>query len=902
MTKQKVNSVNILDNKFIKLALTYIFFLLAAFSMHSYFIVSGADFNENCCDSVKQVSHFYPFLQREFLDGNFFWSWSNGLGGDLLGGFSYYYSTSPFFWLTLPFAAAFDSLEGVFDARLIISALKMFLTMVFMFHFLRCLKLFRSSAIIGSLVYGGSVFFMFHSLRYDFMIDGMIYLPLLLWAFEYAIEKKKGWVLIAAVFLVATSNFYLAYINSLYLGVYVLLKYSLMENKSIKGFFSFILRFGLAYASGLLLAAFAFLPAVYSFLNVDRFYYEEAVPAFFDSWFYKNLPYRLLFMNDQPSIFMAAFPALIILLVPLGFLLRDKIFQKRFLFSLLFSLLVLIPFSYSLFNGLSAMQFRWLYLFMFTGAWMSAQIFDMMLKGHFKRHSSFLLAGILLLVTAGVYFKRELTGQVVEDRDLIMLGFMALFTLLLIALIEISGKTVKLLITSAIVLLVLLNGIYMNSFMLKDFLGDAAVLKQHQEEKLASYGTQEEIELIETIKREDDGFYRIMWDHLREQNAPLLLDYKGFSAYSSLMAGNVHRFMKQDYNVLHWNSPSLYQNLDNRLYLETALANKYFIKPKDTWFKPFGFTHQFSTENYEVYQNDYFLPIGYLVDTVVTEEKMETMNFAERDQLLLQAAVVDEGQADNLPEFAVENLTVEERMLLVEDLVMENITIDENNMLIVGDGASLTFKNPWLDQPGEVMMELKIKETSKKRFKVASSYKTFTNNGEGTVYNYPREQIVINLGNQLSNENLRFTLTPGTYEMEELLLTFNPYTSYPEMVNDAKQQSMENITYTGRSVQGTVDAETESMLFLSVPYSKGWQIKVDGVATEALEVNSAFIGVPVSAGEHRVELLYTTPYFKAGLWISVLTLIALLAGYIWIRKGTLNRRRNNRAHYEEKNL
>ena len=50
-------------------------------------------------DATAQMVGAVSFLERSILDGNLFWSWEYGLGGDLYEQFSYYYSTSPFFYL-----------------------------------------------------------------------------------------------------------------------------------------------------------------------------------------------------------------------------------------------------------------------------------------------------------------------------------------------------------------------------------------------------------------------------------------------------------------------------------------------------------------------------------------------------------------------------------------------------------------------------------------------------------------------------------------------------------------------------------------------------------------------------------------------------------------------------------
>ncbi|MBX0316843.1 YfhO family protein [Planococcus glaciei] len=863
------------NNKIGANILTYFLLLFAAISMHFYFIESGTYFNENCCDSVKQMSHFYPFLQEEFSEGNFFWSWSNGLGGDLLGGFSYYYSTSPLFWLTMLFPAM-EGLADVFEYRLYISIAKLFLAMVAMYHLMHYMKLLRVSSIVSALIYGGSVFFMFNSLRYDFMVDGMIYLPLLILAYEYMVEKKKNWVFITAVFLMASANFYLAFINSLFLCMYVLQNYFLSEERTLKGFLTHMIRFTTAYLAGLLLSFFAFLPAVYAFLNVDRFYYEAAIPALFDAEFYKELFYQLFFMSSESVDFIVTFPIVVFLLVPLGFLLKDKHNKKRFWFTGLFSLLILIPFSYSLFNGLSAMQYRWLYLFIFVVAWITAFIIDDLIKGKIKKVPIWFLPVLLVLLMGMLKIKAELIDSFVNNRDVGLLILAIALAGLLIALAKLpSGKRKDFIIVLLIIGL-LGNSVFMNTEMLRGFLNDPVVLKEQQLELLENYATAEDQKMIDEIQQKDESFYRIMWNFLREPNAPLVHHYNGFSAYNSLMAGNIHQMMKTDYNVLHWNSPSLFQNLDNRLFLETALANKYYIRPHETIFKPYGYSLIESTDSYEVYKNDYALPVGFLYEEMITEEQFEKLSYAERDQLLLQAAVVEEEQSIHLDNYDIKNLTVEKKLYDISEVKFSNATSSNDNTIEANEGARLTVENPWGFEAGEVMLELEIRETSKKPFKVTSAFKVFTNNGDGAVYNYPRDKIVINGGHQLENNEFHINLEPGRYEISELMLTFNPYESYPEMVKSRQDRSLKNIAYTGRSIKGDIETDKDSLLFMSVPFSPGWTAKVDGEKVEPLEINSAFLGIPVTKGNHEIEIIYTTPYFKMGMMISMVTLFVLV--------------------------
>lgn len=869
-------AMHMLKNNLIRTLLTYLLLIAAAVSMHFYFLEADVSFNENCCDSFRQISHFYPYLQDEFSEGNFFWSWSNGLGGDLFGGLSYYYTTSPLFWLITLLFPDMETMKEVFESRIYISIGKLFLAMVFMYHLLRSMKLLRVSSIISALIYGGSVFFMFNSLRYDFMVDGMVYLPLLIWSFEHSIDKKRPLVFIAATAVIVCANFYLAFINSLFLGLYAIHKYFLTEQRSVSSFVKYMMRFMAAYFAGMLLAAFAFLPAVYSFLNVDRFYYEAPIPLLFSMDFYKMLFYQLFFMGSSTVDFLVVFPVLVYLLLPLGFFLADKMDKQRFRFAFLFSLLVLIPFSYSLFNGLSAIQYRWLYLFIFVVAWISGFIIDSILKRKMKKQVLLAVPALLILLAAMLLMKEEVIGKIVSKGDLLVFGLAAAFAALLILWRAAKNKKAEFAISTLLVLGLLFNAVYMNTEMLQRFLGDPELLKEQQEEMLQNYATADEQEMIDNIQNRDPGFYRIMWNFLKEPNAPMFFGYKGFSAYSSLMSGNIHQFMKNDYNVLHWNSPSLFQNLDNRLYLETALANKYYIRPHNTVFKPYGYTLIDSNDSYEIYENDHFLPIGFLYEEIVSRSEFEKLSFAERDQLLLQAAVVDEESAISLPSYDTDKLSVEKKEFTFSDMSFTNASVNEDGIITAGKDASIQVANPWAYEQGEVMLELKIRETLKRSFKVTSAFKVFTDNGEGAVYNYPREKITINAGHQLDNDKFSIALSPGSYQLDNLLLTFNPYRNYPEMVESRKAKSLEDITFTGNSVSGTIEAEKESLLFMSVPFSKGWKAQVDGEEVQPIEINSAFVGIPLTPGTHQIEIKYTTPYFMLGTFISIFAAAAIL--------------------------
>jgi uncharacterized membrane protein YfhO len=278
-----MRGINVLSNnrkRILGFIYCYLFLILAAASMHAYFIYYGLYFNEVCCDSFMQISHFYPFLQHEYSQGNLFWSWSYGLGGDIFSEFLYYLSTSPFFWLTMLFDIS--SIKEIFEIRLFISIFKLSLAMIFMYHLLRYWKRTNLSSLTSSLIFGGSLYYLFYSYRYDFMVDGMVWLPLLIYSYERLVDQNKKGLFVFMIFLTVSSNFYLAFINTSYLFLYAVVKYFLSRNTY--NFIDFLKYYGKTiglYCIGVLLSAFALLPAIYAFTHVDRFFYELSIPLLY---------------------------------------------------------------------------------------------------------------------------------------------------------------------------------------------------------------------------------------------------------------------------------------------------------------------------------------------------------------------------------------------------------------------------------------------------------------------------------------------------------------------------------------------------------------------------------------------------------------------------------------------
>ena len=65
-------------------------------------------------------------------------------------------------------------------------------------------------------------------------------------------------------------------------------------------------------------------------------------------------------------------------------------------------------------------------------------------------------------------------------------------------------------------------------------------------------------------------------------------------------------------------------------------------------------------------------------------------------------------------------------------------------------------------------------------------------------------------------------------------------------------------------------------MFTSIPYDKGWTVKVDGKVVETRKIWNSLLGFAISNGEHTIELSFIPEGWIAGVGISIVSLIVFL--------------------------
>ena len=475
-----------------------------------YFFVSKLPLTLVGTDATKQMIFYKYLLAQEYRDLNFFWSWAYGLGGDLFAQFNYYYSTSFFFLLSLFFKI--ETLQDVVAMNLPFSVLRVFLAMVFVYGLLQYDKRSWAASMLGGIMYGGSMTFALNLQQFDFMVDAFVWLPLLIWAFHYYLKTKKPYFFIATFSLILISNFYFAFIATLYFILYATYKYFEQTPKSIRGFGLYAGKLALCYTAAVGIAAFSFLPAVYQFLSSDRLTKEYDIPLLFNSSFYEKVP-QLLFMSFHGT-YSIGMAVLMLFLLATGLFIKNKELLPRKVFVSCIFFFFCIPMMYSVFNGFSAMQNRWYYLIAFTGSIVASSFFDELAERK-RLWRPFMIVAIVFLIYMAFRWPHRSELENSFDFKLLLLGVVGA-----IAFVLYRRAKWRIAMTTIILISVVLSGSVQYTAYFTAVNKDLTAEDFNSFFDKVGYGHYEGLQVSNAIKREQQEFSRTIWDSPKmEQNS-----------------------------------------------------------------------------------------------------------------------------------------------------------------------------------------------------------------------------------------------------------------------------------------------------------------------------------------------------------------------------------------------
>ena len=651
-------------------------------------------------DATAQMVGAVSFLERSILDGNLFWSWEYGLGGDLYEQFSYYYSTSPFFYLMffvkLLFGAAGGSFESAQEWRLIGSIVKQVLCMSLMLALMRQEGKRRTWAVLAAATYGCSAWYIDNSFAFDFMTDAMIWLPAIVMAFNvlkcnwHAPENAKrtfSWIPLCLVMaLCLANNFYFAYISLFFCIVFALIfAYEpLAAAKSRKDALATWAK-RIAALAGIVvvalgLAAVAFFPSVLTFLGADRAQVTPTFSFFAPLEFFGIVPEALFFKGG--SYFATdsqtyAFPLFILLALLIDYRKAPSMVRRKSLLAAIMIAAWMIPLVSSAMNGFSYPSNRWCYLVVFAVAYAIPDWLDAIVAQKAAKPAAIIgIAAFVALCWLTHDLRVEAASSVVDysfadlgksDALMLLLQLAAIVLLFVAARDGLRTQTRRLMGPSiaacllAALLIAMPFGPYSLASGYRDssgaetigatgsdpsadlqelFEGDSQTCEAYA---LLSDKTDDHRAFFRSIDEETVTDGRDELGHLaRYENRSWLMGTYPVSVYNSLIGKDVSQWLKLDQHVSSTSlSASHYRGFDHRLFVENAWGVQYKFNTRANEASNL-YGYRVAETNPLIYENEYALGIDLWYDSCLPQSATDAWTYARKDAALMQTAVLDD--------------------------------------------------------------------------------------------------------------------------------------------------------------------------------------------------------------------------------------------------------------------
>lgn len=765
----------------------------------------------------------------------------------------------------------------------------------------------KQATFIGCLVYIFAGWTIYASMKHPYFSNPMIYLPLVLMGIDKVYKKEKPYLFIWATAVAAMSNFYFFYMISIFMVLYAAFRYfGIFRKRSVKDVFQWFLKFAGFYLVALMIAALIFLPVVMTLFGTERFQAQNYVPLLYDRIYYEKY-LGCLIGENMIQWGVAGYSAVAMAGVFVIFSKKKKYTGLKLGFVLL-NLFLLIPFAGHVLNGFSYVSNRWIWAYGMLIAYILVQaypeLFTLQMREKRRIFIMLLVYCVLALVSKSARTERNSMA--------VMLLVLAVFTVLSYGNIFMQGKYLCGMLVAVLVTSIILNVSYQYSYE-KNYLSEFEEKNRALEE--LQDGPDRTILSL-------DGSSSSRYDQYKTGsyvNTAMYMGTNSTSYYFSVANGNISRFFEEMYLNTPWDYH--YSSLDGRTILDRLASVKYFaVKRNGYGYIPYGYDEEAaSTKKYRIYEDADSLPLGYTYDSWISREKYEKLSVNEKQQALLQGAVV-------------ENSSLPETQLSFDDKKAD-FTLEAGKGCKIKDGKVIvTKKNAKISigYRGEPKSEVYLiaknldfsaysprEQVSDKKWNSLTEYEKNQILYEDDNWRYWKESkesaVEVSLGsvdktiriftdkyngysgrhNFLLNMGYKnysagtMTLTfsmPGEYTFDDLYLVCQPMESVEKQTEKLGKESLENVSMETNKITGDIDVSSDKFLAFSIPYSDGFRAYVDGKKVDLIKANSMYMGIELKKGKHEIVLTYCTPYIVPGLILTATGLLLFLLIAVSYRK------------------
>lgn len=697
-------------------------------------------------------------------------------------------------------------------------------------------------ATISSILFITAGPLMFHSHRHLMFVNYMPFLIMALMGVDRYFDKKKSGLLIISIFLMIMTSYYFSVGGIAAVALYGMFTYVLKNKKlKLKKTIISMLKLLVPILIGVLMAAIIIIPTFYIILNSrnDINSSINLINLFIPKIEASNLLYGTYGVGLTGIIVFA---------------LSSAYFNKKHAFKFLtiaLTLIAFIPLFLFILNGGDYVRAKALIPFLPLFVLLVSEFLETTINKRRKIYYPLLL----VILTSIIFLIAGYRNNIYYIEILAILIAIGIFY---------KNKKLKYIFVIPIIIFSLVNAFIQNK---NDNLASIDLYNKTYDETV--------LNMIKDTLKNDKEFYRFnnLNEPLHTINYVHSKNYYQTSIYSSTNNQNYNEFY---FDVLR--NPVTYRNSiiipnTTNVISETILGVKYKVTKDEP---TLGSTLIVSKNGFNLYKNETVFSLGYATSNLYSKEYFDMLPYQRKQELLLKG-IIAEKDINNEPTFKGETT-------YLNGAFDTELNI-ENNKLILNEKTKTVYT---LDEPinGTLLLQISLKSDQS----CMSGDLSITINGIKNILTC-REWIYHNNNFEFeyvisSNEpikELTFEFSKGTFEINKTEAYIIPNDDIINAKNNFDQMIVDNNKTKGDNIYGSIDVKEDGYMALTIPYDKGFTIKVDGKKVPYEKVNAGLIGFEVTKGSHEIEISYKTPYLTLGKNISLLG-VGLFLGTIFVEK------------------
>jgi uncharacterized membrane protein YfhO len=382
--------------------------------------------------------------------------------------------------------------------------------------------------------------------------------------------------------------------------------------------------------------------------------------------------------------------------------------------------------------------------------------------------------------------------------------------------------------------LLLLIVFELSYFSYKSYAGRVPITREEFAKDAGGYndGTPQAVKYLKTVDK--TLFYRCEKDYQSGNaehgslNDALAQGYYGTTSYSSFNQLNYVRFLEEtglipkgDETSTRW----ITGFRGNPLLLTFGNIKYFFSKSAKSEMLRFGFDSLSVQNGIYILKNRFYLPFGYTYDKYIDFKDYQSLIHYQINPISL----------NNLQQIFERDGNKQ---------IWQQVAPKLNSL----SGINFTDKNQFI-----AAIEQKTgKETAQKYH--FSFFKYCVNNFANQIallnaFVFDKNDIPQNLISGFTKIN------PQDSSIFIPAQKFN-FNIYEQMVNRLKQDTFKISSFKQSEIEGKIKLSKTKMLFFTIPFDKGWKIRVNGKEKELLRTNIGFTGIILPKGDYSIKLYF----------------------------------------------